>query len=92
MNNDEKYKIIKTNLDDFGKLIYSTKTKHNLLGIVEWETPNKNKIRGYGYTFDENKNIVWMVNFSIDPSKLELPKEYLEIPIQYAQVTKSEFL
>jgi hypothetical protein len=88
----ERDKIIKENIDNFGKFIYSTKTKHNLLGILNYETSNKKKIRGYGYTFDENREKIWMVNFSVNPSKLDLPKEYLEVPIQYRQVIKSYFL
>jgi hypothetical protein len=92
MDDNEKRSIIDNNMDNFKELIYSTKTKHTLLNILNWETDNKNKIRGYGFTFDENRERVWMVDFSINPSKLDLPKEYLGIPIEYRQVIKSEFL
>jgi hypothetical protein len=88
----ERSKIIKENADNFEKFIYSTKTKHNLLNLIEYETSNKSKIRGYGWGFNKEREMVWTANFSIDPSKLDLPKEYLGIPIQYAQVIKSYFL
>jgi hypothetical protein len=78
--NLERSKIIEENQDNFKEYIHSTKEIEKL------------KILGYGYTFDENRDTVWFINTKKSPNNPELPKEYLGVPIQYAQVIKSEFL